>query len=557
MHLFCFSLFAAWMLPLHLPPWISWHKEILVFFGLISFAWVALFARVKHAHSRAHFSLSVSSFLPIGLILLTLAQYVLGQIVFTGDAVVLALYFGGALIALALGDNTYSKTHLANALAYTCVAAGLLSVGIALAQSFGIWGDSPFVAALFSYRRPGANLTQANQLATLLLFAWCSLVYLYLNSVLSRFTLLVGTLWLLFGVAVSESRTGLVSFVLLIGWALAHRKTVCKTLPFFVLMTGAMAYTTFLLSWPTLLQSFWMDLPRVGSIGINTAAGTRLDVWPQLWHAAMLKPWFGWGLLGVPAAHNAVLHLFDRAEPFSYAHNIGLDVVVDTGLPISILAFVCVVVWLYRRLSLPRTTITWYCFAVAVPLCTHSMTEYPFAYSFLLFPVLMLVGVAEPWAPALTRFSIPNWATAAFLTIFTVVSAYSAYEYIQIEEDFRVARFEALKVGQTPSDYHRPPIHLLTQLDAMLTATRTDPNTNMSQQQIDLLRLTTQRYPWTAIQNRYALSLALNGDKAEAIRQLKVMRAMHGSKAYAAITANWAELGRTKFPQLLDVELPN
>jgi hypothetical protein len=133
---------------------------------------------------------------------------------------------------------------------------------------------------------------------------------------------------------------------------------------------------------------------------------------------------------------------------------------------------------------------------------------------------------------------------------------WSAVEYVAIEEDFRMARFEALRIGQTPSDYSRPTVHLQTQLEVMLAASRMVPAPEMRPVDIELLRTAAMRFPWTAIQNRYALSLALNGNPDEAIRQLRVMRAMHGEKHYQALKANWLQLASDKYPQLGQLKLP-
>jgi hypothetical protein len=48
----------------------------------------------------------------------------------------------------------------------------------------------------------------------------------------------------------------------------------------------------------------------------------------------------------------------------------------------------------------------------------------------------------------------------------------------------------------------------------------------------------------------------LNGNPTEALRQLRVMRAMHGEKHYAALKASWDELANTKYPQLRQLKLP-
>jgi hypothetical protein len=96
-----------------------------------------------------------------------------------------------------------------------------------------------------------------------------------------------------------------------------------------------------------------------------------------------------------------------------------------------------------------------------------------------------------------------------------------------------------LNIGQVPENYVRPYIHILTQLDAMVVATNTRPTSGMSPDELNALRNAAQRFPWVAIQNRYAISLALNARQEEAIRQLKVMRAMHGESVFRALRQDW------------------
>ena len=129
-------------------------------------------------------------------------------------------------------------------------------------------------------------------------------------------------------------------------------------------------------------------------------------------------------------------------------------------------------------------------------------------------------------------------------------------EYINIEEDFRIARFESVNLGHTPAGYEPPNIVLLTQLNALVAVTRTTPRPNMPHDELDLIRKVTLRFPWVPVQNCYALSLALNGEPTEAIRQLQVLRATHGEKVYEGIKANWTELAHTKYPQLNVLALP-
>ena len=149
------------------------------------------------------------------------------------------------------------------------------------------------------------------------------------------------------------------------------------------------------------------------------------------------------------------------------------------------------------------------------------------------------------------------WAVFPPMLVATVLMAWSVIEYIAIEEDFRVVRFEALRIGKTADTHAKPEVFLLTQLDALLKGGRIVPKTGMTAEEMDLAKKAALRYPWTATQNRYALSLALNGQPQEAVRQIQVIRALHGESTYKNIKSNWAELGKEKYPQLADIALPD
>ena len=153
-------------------------------------------------------------------------------------------------------------------------------------------------------------------------------------------------------------------------------------------------------------------------------------------------------------------------------------------------------------------------------------------------------------------FRMQRALLVAGLSLLTALSAWTVVEYLTIEEDFRVARFEALNVGQTPADYQRPHVYLLTQLDALLYAARISPHPGMSAEELELARKVALRYPWPATQNRYALSLALNGNPVEGLRQMRVMKALHGEAAYLKIRANWQALANSKYPALKELALP-
>jgi hypothetical protein len=432
------------------------------------------------------------------------------------------------------------------------VFAGVASSILALVQALDVWEWESWILRTQNLRRPGANLGQPNHLGTLVLLALASLGYLRSSGRVSAMLVAVAAPVLLTGLALTESRTGILGLLLLSAWWLLRGRPAGRER----LGTAAalVGFFTLVWFWPMLHQA--IQLGGDGAAQINTNAGGRVVAWPQLWQAVLLKPWWGWGLRNVSEAHNAVLHAYRAGEPFTYAHNVVLDLAVGIGLPLTAVFVGAVGVWLWRRMTKAREPVSWFALAVVMVLGLHSLLEYPFSYAYLLFPVLFMVGVLEARLAPGRVLRVPRRVVVAVFALTYSILAWSAWEYIQIEEDLRVARFEALKIGQTPADYERPQILLLKQLDTMLKASRIVPAPGMSAQELELARQAAMRFPWTAIQNRYALSLALNGQTDEALRQMKVMRAMHGEKTYQSIRAKWETLAQEKYPELGRLQLP-
>jgi len=142
------------------------------------------------------------------------------------------------------------------------------------------------------------------------------------------------------------------------------------------------------------------------------------------------------------------------------------------------------------------------------------------------------------------------------LLVTTAVLAWSVVEYLEIEEDFRVARFEALRIGSPPPAHQRPKVILYTQLGVLLDDARITSTPNMSPEAMQLVKNAALHYPWSATQYRYAVALALNGDPVEAARQVQVMRRMWGEQLYEGVKMQINELADTKYPELHQLSLP-
>jgi O-antigen ligase len=556
-------LFASWMTSVHFLPWNNWHNEAPAFASVLLLSGVL----VKH-----HFDIGRRTILlpmfgwPIGLLCAVVAiQVATRQIAFTGDAVVLTFYLLLCLLALTLGyavispneNGTASAAQLVDKFAVLVVVGGVFSAIVALVQALDIWEFGGWITRLQSLRRPGGNLAQPNHLATLLLFSIASAAYLFESRRLSILVAPPITAVLLCGLAVTESRGGVVGLFLMAAWWLVKQRRLGFALSRSAVVSWLVFFGGCFWFWPTLfnviLEGGWNES---SAMHFNTSTSGRLEIWPQLWQTVLLRPWFGWGLREVSTAQNAVADAYAGGGPVAYAHNIVLDLAVGIGLPLTLLLVGAALVWLWRRANAANDLLTWYCIAVVLPFGVHSMVEYPFAYAYLLAPVMLLIGVLEARLAPGWAVRIPWWTAATAWVLICAAMVWSMVEYIAIEEDFRIVRFEAMHVGHTPGDYQRPHIVMLTQLDALLHGGRIVPKPGMSADELDLARKVALRFPWPATQNRYAQSLALNGNPGEAIRQLRVMRAMHGEKAYAQIKAGWVALADDKYPQLRALTLP-
>ena len=184
------------------------------------------------------------------------------------------------------------------------------------------------------------------------------------------------------------------------------------------------------------------------------------------------------------------------------------------------------------------------------------MLEFPFAYAYFLVPAMFLLGTLEGEMSAQPMADVGIRFCAVFVTLFAVVCCWTGYEYFRAEEDFRMARFENLRIGKTPSDYERPKLVLLTQLGALRDSIRIRPEPGMTPEDIEIVRRVALHYPSGAPLSRYALVLALNGNPEEAIRQAQVLRVLLGEGAYMRLKLRFAEVGENTYPQLLEVKLP-
>ena len=105
-------------------------------------------------------------------------------------------------------------------------------------------------------------------------------------------------------------------------------------------------------------------------------------------------------------------------------------------------------------------------------------------------------------------------------------------DYPAVEEDFRLARFEALRIGSIKAENPAPYAPFLSTLTAFLENSRRVPRPAMSSDELDRMGAVTRRYPYAGVLFKYAVALALNGRTAEAGAIFTKLRHIHGNASH-------------------------
>lgn len=547
----------AWLLPNHYPPWVNFHSEFLAFLGL-GFMLGAFLWRPAQALRLPRPALAL-----LVLAAVPWLQHAGGLVFFAGDALVSSYYLVGLAVAITLG---YSCTLPARPAGSAPAAAGLLPfammllVAALLSALLGFLQWLSLTDALTTavmQIEPGervmANLGQPNQLASLLLMGIVALVFVFEQRGIGRSGLFLGAAFMTWVIVLTGSRTAMLSAVAIVLFLLIKKRSVAVGLSAGFLSVWFAGFVLATLAMPSISELMLFSDGR--NISLTDQNGRDL-IWRQTVAAIAKAPWlgYGWNQTAVAQATGALQHpgtLF-----FSNAHNLVLDLCAWVGLPLGVALSASLAYWLVTRIKRAQTPEAVYAMAMLLPVAVHSMLEFPFAYAYFLLAAGLLVGVVEA-STALARpwtLSVPaGWGALAVLA---AIGGYLSYEYLLIEEDYRVARFENLRVGRTPEDYRVPDIRLNTQMGALLTVLRQPAVPAMTALQMESLRQVSLRFGFRPLVFRYAVALGLNGDPDGASRQMRVLRSMYGERYYQATRAEMQRLAAEEYPPLSAVRLP-
>ncbi len=505
----------SWLLPVHFPPWSTlpadaWMATLTLIGGII-------FVVRARAHVEWHFLSCVA----VGLVILPWLQWAAGLLPYVGQAWISSSYLLGFSLALLVGAfwERASPGQLAHGLFFAIGLAAVASVGLQLFSWLRLadGGALGLMALGQAGGRPAANLGQPNQLATFLVWGLMACLWGYLHRRLGHASAAIVAIFLLLGLSLTQSRTGLlvVSCLLGIVWMYRHlwpsrRMSLVAT----GLYLGYLAFTP-LLRW---LYALLLLGQEGVQLRLQQSGESRLQAWQLFVGALFERPVFGYGWTEVTAAQLTVAEKFPSLESiFSHSHNLFLDLLLWSGIPVGLTLIGTLVVWFWNRATLVRQPQEAVLLMLLFSLGVHALLEFPVEYAYFLVPAGLIMGILNVRLKARVIFMTSRWPLVGLLLAGVLALGVTLRDYARVDESYGLLRLEQSLIGAGRSPLGGPPdVWLLTHLRDWIKLARTKPAKNMSPQALQELENAASAYPSLSSAYVLAKALALNGqpDKA-------------------------------------------
>lgn len=499
-------------------PWSSFYQEALSFGGFLLTAFV-MCANYKFINIDKKITL-VILFLFFIVIVRSIDKYT-----------IYLLYILSFYMLLTTCSNNKSTSNIYAVL----VLASVLSSTIALLQWLNL-NESIWILDTSPQTRPFANLGQPNNLATLLCIGVACALYFFEKGNINRISGSILTAFLLIGIVLTQSRTPwLACIAVLFFWTWKYYTVPEKPrLTPLVLFSWCVFFAGMTLAFPFIAE---MLLLQGQDLSSRTQAFERWDLYKQFYYAVLQGPIWGYGVGQVAAAQIAITPDYPVPIMTFYTHNIVLDILVWFGPIIGGVITIICGIWLLRLGWHAKSTESLFSLVAAGFILTHSMLEYPHAYAYFLLPLGFFLGIAQIDIPNKKIIEIPRWTFQSFIGLLAVLGSWIAYEYIVIEEDFRLLRFETANIGTAKADKLAPDVILLKNLSDYSRFARTAIHENMTDVELEWMRKVAHNYPYAESLKKYIFALAINNKITEASQQLVVLKGLHKIDRYAEAIA--------------------
>ena len=530
----------GWLLPNHYPPWNTFHTDACMAVCLLIAA--AGFLR----SNPSTIQVSRPALVLLGLCAIPWVQYGLGVLPLFSSALLASLYLAGLALAFILGEN-WSRSSTVRPLTFVLLAAGLAavaSVGLQLYQWLGLTADfglmDIWVMVIGEEHRPFANLGQPNQLASLLLWGLLGCLLAWHQRWMGAAVALVLAAFVLFGIALTESRTALLTLTLYVAALSLWRPAF---LDWRVLRGFQALYVFYLISLfvqEPLARLLELDEPL--TLFKRTQGELRLKLWTMALDASTVSPWLGsgWGRSNAALFEVFQNHPHLEATYFEQSHSLPLDIILWVGWPLGLAITALAAYWLFRLLrSIDGVEKLIAAGAIGV-MTVHALLELPLHHGYFLWPLGLIAGAVNP-----TEFRTKHWVArrgvaAATVASVGILTSVIIVDYFKVEAAFTELRFQMAKVGRD-HDTTAPETLLLTDWPRAIALTRSAPQAGMSDAEINDWKALMLYNTAPLSMRKYVGALALNGQGDEAQRWAQRICWLLQEKLCRPLADEWSE----------------
>lgn len=511
----------AWLMPVHYRPWVTYTGELYAFFALFALAAICLKEKLKIP--AVSLPLLVLAYVP-------LTQFLMGQVFFFSIAIMGFIFVFSFWLASVLGYNLSTENHNREEtftdLSYVFVVSGTVTGIIALCQWTNLDATLPGMVNIRGNQRPYANFAQPNNMATFLVMALMSCLYLYEKKKIQTKWLFVCAALIIMGVALSQSRTAWVAAIAIMLYLAFYQYKGILRLKWYYSTAWFIFFVTCIVAFPLLSQlaAQAMDTDVVQSRDVvSRATGdmSRLAIWQQMLAAIQAQPWFGYGWYQTSVAFVSISDTVQGPVWIRSAHNFIIDFLLWNGLIIGLpfLAYFGYLGYqLQRWVKTPESVIG---ILMIGTFLTHAMFEFPQHYAYFLLPVGFIVGTVLAQNPNIKTVTLPAIAMKLIfgLGLLLLIVIYRDY-------DVAVPKLgQSIRYEQQPEKItNQQPIYLLTEFNHRIDWIRLNPYSKASPQQVQAGEQMVLSYPTKYNLIKYAKLLAFNGYEDEAKHQLQRLK---------------------------------
>lgn len=405
-------LVLAWVYPYHYAPWFVAENE---FFILLIPCFLLLpFIRKKE------FKISEFFIFPLILFFFSFIQYLLLGSYFLEDFILVSIYLFFIILILIISEIYKKKEHIILILK-TIIFLCLINSIIIILQYFNI--NSIFILEHTGTKRYYGNIGQPNHLSTLFMMGIVSSILLFNKKIIKIQLLYITSLYLIFFVFLTGSRTGFLTllFLAFLGFIFRNKQSIKFSMTFF----GTLILIYF-------LSSYYFSKNSRNSVKnlSETINDSRLALWSDSISSILANPWVGYGINGVRTSR--LFGNLNFKTPYVSSHNLFLDLFLWFGIIGGIILSFYLIVFFIKVIK--DKTYGYEILLFLTPFLIHSLLEYPFRYLYFLIFVIPALSLSK-------NFKIYQISRLTFLILFLTYTILISIFHFEFKKYSREAFF--------------------------------------------------------------------------------------------------------------------